>query len=217
MADGVQPALGGELGKRRRLVVSALRQALDRLVVEHVDPAADPDGKVRVLAEAGDDVLLVELDEPEGALRADDGDRRGGAALAVPLEKGAEIDVDELVAVQREYRPVLFPQPRRVAEPASAPQTLLLGRRDDLRAEAIELALEQRLFPAEQLTIRRSTPAAASCRPGRRSGGGRPRDERLRPSAGGVAEPFGLAAREDERLGHEMPGFRIRYQPISTV
>ena len=37
--------VGGEPGKRRSLMVPALRQALDRLVVEHVDAAADPDGE----------------------------------------------------------------------------------------------------------------------------------------------------------------------------
>ncbi len=133
-------------------------------------------------------------------------------------KRATKIDVDQLVAVQREHRPVLFPQPRRISEPASTAQTLAFGRRDDVRAEALELALEQRLVPGR----------AADDHPldaGRgelfdlvgHQGAACHRDERLRPPGGGVAEPLRRPAGEDDRLGQEIPGFRIRYQPISTV
>jgi hypothetical protein len=100
----VQAALGGERGERRLLVVAALRQAFERVVVEDVDPAADPVGQPRRLAEPAHDVLVGQVDHAEGAPHRHDGDRRRGPALAMAREQRRKVDVDELVAVQRVHR-----------------------------------------------------------------------------------------------------------------
>src|SRR5258705_14021095 len=80
--QGPQAALAGELGKDRRLVVAALREALERLVPEDVDATAHPLVKAGRLAEAGDQVA-VELDYAEQRAQRDDRDGRRRAALAV--------------------------------------------------------------------------------------------------------------------------------------
>src|SRR5437763_15704469 len=76
-----QAALGGELGKGRRLVGAPLGEAFERPVGEDVDAAADPLVEAGRLAEAGDEIAL-ELGHAERRAERDDGDRRRPAALA---------------------------------------------------------------------------------------------------------------------------------------
>ena len=52
----------GELGEGRRLVVALLREALERLLGQDVDPAVDPVRDARDLVEAGDDVVVGQVD-----------------------------------------------------------------------------------------------------------------------------------------------------------
>ena len=110
-----------------------------------------------------------------------------------------EVDVEQLVAVQREHVALLPAGGGGEAQAAAAPERLGLADRDDLRAEPGQLRLEELLLPAEQLTITRSTPArpsgstwyAASGRPATgTSAFGRP--------CGSLAEALGLAAGEDD-------------------
>ena len=77
-----QLALLRELGERRLLVVAALGQPLERLVVEHVDAGVDPVRQSRRLAEAGDEVVVVEIDDAELRRQRRDDDRRRAAVLA---------------------------------------------------------------------------------------------------------------------------------------
>src|SRR3954468_2846988 len=60
--------LGGELRERGALVVAALGEAGERLLVENVDPDVDPVRQRRRLLEAGDVVACVEVDDPERRL-----------------------------------------------------------------------------------------------------------------------------------------------------
>src|SRR5207249_4332025 len=71
-------ALGREVRERAQLVVAPLREALERLLVEHVDARVDPVVELRRLAEAGDHVAVAEVDDAEGRpdLGDDDGRRR---------------------------------------------------------------------------------------------------------------------------------------------
>ena len=145
MPQRAQASLGGELREGGRLVVAALREALERLLAEDVDAAADPLVEPRRLAKAGDQVV-VEVDHAERRAQRDDRDRRGRGALAVEAQQGREVDVDQLVAVQREQVALLAPRRRREADAPAPPERLRLGDRDDLGAEAAERRLEGRLL-----------------------------------------------------------------------
>ena len=72
---------------------------------------------------------------------------------AVPVEQRREVDVDELVAVQRVDVAVARPRARGELDPAAAAETLRLLRRDDLGAEPRELLLEERR-PGRRRTTR---------------------------------------------------------------
>ena len=61
----------------------------------------------------------------------------------MPVEQRLEVDLDELVAVQREHVAALLPRSRGELDPAAAAEPLRLLGGDDLGAEAGELALEQ--------------------------------------------------------------------------
>ena len=69
----------------------------------------------------------------------------------MPVEQRLEVDLDQLVAVQRVDVAALVPLARRELDAAAAAEPLGLLRRDDLGAEARELALEQ-LALAERRT-----------------------------------------------------------------
>ena len=89
----------------------------------------------------------------------------------------------------------------REAEPAAAAERLGLSGRDDLRPEVADRRLERGLLPGdaaddhavdadgrELLDLVRGERPAADL------------DQRLRTALGGLAEPLGLAAGEDDRL-----------------
>src|SRR3954451_22057628 len=122
-------------------MVAALREASERLLAEGVDAATDPLVESRRLAEACHQVV-VEVDYAEGRAQRDDGDRRGGASFPVEGEQLREVDVNQLVAVEREQVTLLTPRPRGEANPSSPSQRLGLRHGHDLRAQATERRLE---------------------------------------------------------------------------
>ncbi len=103
MPVGTQPARGRELRKGRALVIAPLGQPLQSLLAEHVEAAAHPVGQERRLAEAGNDVA-VEVDDPERGAQRADGDRGRDTARPVQGGERPQVDVEELVPVQRVER-----------------------------------------------------------------------------------------------------------------
>src|SRR5581483_6282989 len=65
VAEAAQLPLGGQLGKRGLLVVAALRQPRQRLLVEDVDAGVDPVRERRRLAEARDRAVVALVDITE--------------------------------------------------------------------------------------------------------------------------------------------------------
>src|ERR1700675_685764 len=104
MPESTELAFSGELGEGRRLVVALLGEALERLLAQDVDTAADPALHRPALRKAGH-TIGVELDDAEGRLRSRDGNRGRGAVRAVVLDQAGEVDVEQLVAVQRQDIP----------------------------------------------------------------------------------------------------------------
>ena len=146
-------------------------------------------------------IVVAEVDDPERRLERRHGDRRCRARLPVAGEHGAEVEVDELVAVQREDLSFLLPKRGREAKPSAAAERLGLGGRDDLGAQPSELGGEEILRPGRAADDHAVDPSGSEQR--HLVGGERPaRDphERLRAPFGRRAEALGLAAREDDRL-----------------
>src|SRR6185436_8226192 len=200
VAEGAELPFRGELGERGRLVVAALRETRQRLLAEHVDAAADPAVDCPALRKTGDPVAL-ELDDPERRLRVRDGDRCRGAVGAMALEQSREVDIEKLVAVQREDVAALPPLVRGEADAAAAAEPLgLLGDRD-LHSEAKKCGCE--VFPGSGSATddHALDPGATKQRdlPSRQRPS-RDRHQRLRQATRGVAEPLGLAAGQDDRL-----------------
>ncbi len=63
--------------------------------------------------EAAYDALLIDVHDAERRLRLRHGDRRERAGAAVLVQQGDEVDVDELVAVQRKEVTGLPPEASR--------------------------------------------------------------------------------------------------------
>src|SRR5215217_4288400 len=147
VAKRVDASLASELRKGRVLVVATLGQTLDGLLAEDVDAAADPVGQLGRLAESRDDVVVAEVDDPERRLERRDGDRRCRARLPVAGKYRAEVEVDQLIAVQREDLSRLLPERGCEAKPSPAAERLGLGSRDDLGAQSSELRDEEILGP----------------------------------------------------------------------
>src|SRR5262249_14435272 len=146
-------------------------------------------------------VLVVDVDEARLGRRTREGDRRGRAVRAVAVEQAAEVDVDELVAVQGEDVALLPAEGGGEAKPAAAAESLRLLGGDDLGPEPVELPLEQLALAGgtredHARHARPREPAHLVC--GERLPGDL--DEGLRPAPRGVAEALGPAAREDDRL-----------------
>src|SRR5919201_1751652 len=197
--EGPEPSVGRQLGKRRRLVVTPLRQAFERLLPEDIHTAAHPRRHPAALAEAAHDVLLIELDDPERRRRPRHHDRRGRAGLAVTSQHLAQIAVEQLVPVQRVDVALLAALLRGKADASASPERLrLLGDRE-LRTAAREHALEELAAPGA--AAHDHTRDACQDEQAELVGEQRPArdlDERLRPAARGVAEPLGLAAGKDD-------------------
>src|SRR5262249_54640803 len=151
------------------------------------------------LTEALDHVGVAELDHPERRLRPRDRDRRGRERLAVEREQRAEVDVDELVAVQCEDVAALAALARCEPQAAAAAEPLRLLGAHDLDSEAGELAHEEFALShsaGDDHAGDARTREAPDLVRGERTTGDV--DERLRPSARSVAEALGLAAGEDD-------------------
>src|SRR5438034_431319 len=200
VAEGAELPFRGELGERCRLVVAALRETSERLLAEDVDAAADPALDRPALREARDPAV-VELDDPERRLRARDGDRRRGAVGTVGREQVREIDVDQLVPVQREDVAALLALVCREADASAAAEALRLLRDRDLDAQASERGRELLAgagAAADDHALDSGSPEQADLPGSQRAP--RDRDERLRQAACDVAETLGLAARQDDRF-----------------
>src|SRR5207302_10313864 len=83
VAKAVELSLVGELGECRLLVVAALGQSRQRLVVEDVDACVHPVREPRRLAEACNPVAFLELDDAKLRNEWCDDDGRRAAVLAV--------------------------------------------------------------------------------------------------------------------------------------
>jgi hypothetical protein len=119
----------------------------------------------------------------------------------VAREQRLELDVEELVAVQREARARLAPLARSELQASPTPERLLLARERELDADALQRSGELVLLPgaaahdhpldagpgqSTDLVLSEWLPADV--------------DERLRTPLRGIAEPLGSAAREEDRL-----------------
>ena len=117
------------------------------------------------------------------------------------VEQRRELDVDELVPVQRVDVAGLAARSRSEAEPSPAPERLRLLDRDELEPRVDKLFREHRA-----LASRAADDQPVDARPHeqlRLVGEQRlPADghERLRQPPGRVTEPLGLPAREDDRF-----------------
>src|SRR6476646_478737 len=141
VAKGAELPFRCELGKRCRLVVAALRETSERVLAEDVDAATDPALDRPALREASNPAV-VELHDPERRLRACDGDSRRGAVGTVGREQPWEIDVDQLVPVQREDVAALLALVRREADASAAAEPFRLFRDRDLHTQAAERGCE---------------------------------------------------------------------------
>ncbi len=116
-------------------------------------------------------------------------------------EQRLQLDVEELVAVQREAWAGLAPLARRELQASATPERLLLAGERELDADALQRTRELVLLPCPaahdhavhtgprettDLVLRERLPADV--------------DERLRAPLRSVAEPLGPAAREKDRL-----------------
>ena len=158
----------------------------------------------RRLTEAADHVLLVDLDDAERRLERRDRDRGRRRAFAVPREQRAEVDVEQLVAVEGVAGAALVPARRREAEAPPRPSGSSSPASASSMSTPPSACANARSCPAWQLMIARVTPAAASSR-NWCSASGRPA---ISTSAfglppGSVTEPLGLAAGEDDCF-HEL-------------
>ena len=116
-------------------------------------------------------------------------------------EQRLELDVEELVAVQREARAGLAPLARRELEASPTPERLPLAGERELDADALQRARELVLLPRPaahdhavdagprqpaDLVLRERLPTDV--------------DERLRAPLRSIAEPLGPASREKDRF-----------------
>ena len=117
------------------------------------------------------------------------------------VEQGVEVDVLQLVAVQREEGARLFARGRGEAQSPAASERLGLADRNDLRAEPAQLCGEQRLLATRAADDDPLDAGADELRHlvlGERVAAHR--HERLRLPPRGLAEPRRLAACEDDRF-----------------
>ena len=117
------------------------------------------------------------------------------------VEERLEVDVVELVAVERVERPALFPLRRGEADAAAPTKRLGLRDCDDLRPEPGQLRAEKAVLPASAADNDALDAGAHELRHlvlGQRMAGDG--DEGLRLATGRIAEARRLSAREDDRL-----------------
>ena len=119
----------------------------------------------------------------------------------VPREQVREVDVEELVAVQRVDGAGFAPLLRGETKASAPSERLRLADQHELDAEVPELLLEDRFLArgaADQHTLDARLGEQSDLVRGQRAAPDR--DERLGPALGCVAEPLGLSAGEDDRL-----------------
>jgi hypothetical protein len=144
---------------------------------------------------------LPELDDAELRGQGRHDDRRCGLVLLVRLEERPQVDVVQLVAVEREQRAGLLAVLRREPQASPAPERLRLRHPDDLGAETRQLRLEEAGLSGPTADDHAVDARAHELRHlvlGQRMP--RDRDERLRPAARRVAHARRLAARKDDCL-----------------
>ena len=157
-----------------------LRNAVERLRLEHVDAGVDRVAGdlvlARLLEEALDVAVRVGLDQPVGARVLDrrQDDRRLGLALAVQPQHGAEIDLGQHVAVEHDDR-----LGQRVAGIADRAAGAERHRLDDVaELDAQTFALAEDFLDAARLVVqaedrpRRSRAPGAAGRSGSRETAG---------------------------------------------
>ena len=182
-------------------MVALLGQPRQRLRAEHVDAAADPVRQAGLLPEAEHGVVLVDVDDPEVRLERDDGDRRRRVRRPVMRGQRAQIEIDELVAVERVHVARVLAGRGREAQAAAAPERLRLLDRDDLGAEPGQVG-------REHLSLSRRAAHDHALHARAHEQGDLVREqrplpdahERLRTPLGGFAQPLGLAAGEHDRV-----------------
>jgi hypothetical protein len=119
----------------------------------------------------------------------------------VEREQRLEVDVEELVPVQREARTRLAPFARRELQASPTPERLRLAGERELDADALEHSSELVLLPsaaAHDHPVDAHLRESADLMLGERSPADL--DERLRTPLRSVTQPLGAAAREEDRL-----------------
>src|SRR2546425_11382809 len=200
MPESTELAFSGELGEGGRLVVALLGETVERLLAQNVDAAADPALHRPALRKACD-AIGVELNDAERRLRPGDGNRGRRAVCAVMREQTREVDVEQLVAVQRQDIAGLAALTGRKSDPAASAEALRLFSGRDLHAQAAERSRE---LLSGSGAAADDHPIDARAReqadlPGRE----RPPcngHERLRHTSRGVAEALGFTACQDDRF-----------------
>ena len=145
-----------------------------------------------------DDVLVVDVDDTELRLRLRHGDRRERAAVSVPREQRCEVDVEQLVAVQREHVAARLAQ-RRAANLIPPPRPSRSGSSAaTISAPSPASSLDEQIaLPEAHAKITRVDPRRARAgRPGTRRAACPPTSTSAfgRPPRS-VAQPLGLAPR----------------------
>ena len=132
-------------------------------------------------------------------------------------EELAEVDVEELVAVEREHGAVLLPPRRSEAQSAATAERFRFADRLDVGTEAGECVDEDVLLAG-----------AAGDDDARHTGGDEPAhgvlgereagdgNERLRQSLRRLSQPLRLAARKEQRLHQTTTGDAWRGRPIPS-
>ena len=133
-----------------------------------------------------------------------------------PSERG-EVDVEQLVAVEREHRSALLPPRGRELQAAAAAERLGLPHRLDLGAEACERVHEHVLLAGaarDDDARDAGSDEAADGVLGERIAGHR--DERLGQALRGLPHALRLAAREEQRLHQTVTGEACLGRPIPS-
>ena len=116
----------------------------------------------RSLAEAGDRAVLGDLDDAEGRTHLRDDERPGGAARLMLGEERAEVDVEQLVAVEGQHRSLLPASRRREPKAAAAAERLVSPTASTSAPSPDRAARKVSSSPARHATITRVTPQPTS-------------------------------------------------------
>ena len=166
VAERAQPALGRELRERRGLVVALLREALDRLLAEHVVAAVDP---VRRRWPPSRNPRTTSSSSTSTSPNCDFGRATVIVASAPPARCAASSAAKSTSTSSSPFSASTSPLSaallRRELDAAAAAEPLRLLGGDDLRADARELALE--VLALARRRTRRSRASRRRARDGR--------------------------------------------------